>query len=75
MLKTFFKGVPKHEKIYYLRISFSSETWIQVQRANAEDGFVRNEITSFSPEGNCFNEKMKCLRAFDQGFVFKVFPL
>lgn len=33
-------------------MSFSSETWIQVYKANAKDGFVINEITFFFPEGN-----------------------
>lgn len=70
----FLKRVPKHEKIDHLSIYFPSETWIQVHRANAEDGFVMNKIIHPPPctEGNHFNE---CLRAFDQGFVFKVFLL
>lgn len=64
------------KNIYHLRMSFSSETWIQVYKANAKDGFVINEIIFFSlREIICFCEYMKYYRTFDQRFEFKVFLL
>lgn len=42
------------KKIYNLRTSFSSETRIQVHRANAEDGFVMSEVTPPAPWGESF---------------------
>lgn len=53
----FFTRTPKHEKIHHLRTSFSSETWIQVYKANAKDGFIINKILIFSlREIICFSE-------------------
>lgn len=53
----FFKCIPKHEKIHHLRTSFSSETWIQLYKANAKDGFRINKILIFSlREIICFSE-------------------
>lgn len=53
----FFTRTPKHEKTHHLRTSFSSETWIQVYKANAKDGFIINKILIFSlREIICFSE-------------------